>query len=130
MKTSRCGAGMVHWAGRKRPRLTQSSWRRAVRGYRIALLEQLRIGGRLVIPVGEEQESQQLIRAIRRGDDEFEYEDIGAVRFVPLIGEARLAGGRGKGQRPNLPKRTAQSWAEAARADSGRCGAVFFDRKC
>ena len=27
-----------------------------------ALLEQLRIGGRLVIPVGEEQDSQQLIR--------------------------------------------------------------------
>ena len=53
-----------------------------------ALLEQLRIGGRLVIPVGEELDSQQLIRAIRRGDDEFEYEDLGAVRFVPLIGEA------------------------------------------
>ena len=53
-----------------------------------ALLEQLRIGGRLVIPVGEEQDSQQLIRAIRRGDDEFEYEELGAVRFVPLIGEA------------------------------------------
>ena len=53
-----------------------------------ALLEQLRIGGRLVIPVGEEKDSQQLIRAIRRGDDEFEYEELGAVRFVPLIGEA------------------------------------------
>ena len=53
-----------------------------------ALLEQLRIGGRLVIPVGDEQDSQQLIRAIRRGDDEFEYEELGAVRFVPLIGEA------------------------------------------
>ena len=53
-----------------------------------ALLEQLRIGGRLVIPVGKELDSQQLIRAIRRGDDEFEYEELGAVRFVPLIGEA------------------------------------------
>ena len=53
-----------------------------------ALLEQLRIGGRLVIPVGDEHESQQLIRAVRRGDDEFEYEELGAVRFVPLIGEA------------------------------------------
>jgi len=53
-----------------------------------ALLEQLRIGGRLVIPVGGEQDSQQLIRAIRRGEEEFEYEELGAVRFVPLIGEA------------------------------------------
>ena len=53
-----------------------------------ALLEQLRIGGRLVIPVGDEHDSQQLIRAVRRGDDAFEYEELGAVRFVPLIGEA------------------------------------------
>lgn len=53
-----------------------------------ALLQQLNIGGRLVIPVGEKQDSQQLIRAIRRGEDEFEYEELGAVRFVPLIGEA------------------------------------------
>jgi len=53
-----------------------------------ALLQQLRIGGRLVIPVGAEKDSQQLIRAIRRGEDEFEYEELGAVRFVPLIGEA------------------------------------------
>lgn len=53
-----------------------------------ALLEQLRIGGRLVIPLGENLDSQQLIRAIRRGDDDFEYDELGAVRFVPLIGEA------------------------------------------
>jgi protein-L-isoaspartate(D-aspartate) O-methyltransferase len=53
-----------------------------------ALLEQLRMGGRLVIPVGEEKDSQQLTRVIRRGDDQFDYEDLGGVRFVPLIGEA------------------------------------------
>lgn len=53
-----------------------------------ALLEQLRIGGRLIIPLGESLDSQQLVRAIRRGDDEFEYDELGAVQFVPLIGEA------------------------------------------
>jgi protein-L-isoaspartate(D-aspartate) O-methyltransferase len=53
-----------------------------------ALLQQLRIGGRMVIPVGQEKDSQQLIRVVRRGEDEFEYEEQGAVRFVPLIGEA------------------------------------------
>jgi protein-L-isoaspartate(D-aspartate) O-methyltransferase len=53
-----------------------------------ALLKQLKVGGRLVIPIGEDQESQQLIRVIRRADDDFEYEELGAVRFVPLIGEA------------------------------------------
>lgn len=53
-----------------------------------ALMEQLRIGGRLVIPLGEDLDSQQLIRVIRRGNDDFEYDELGAVRFVPLIGEA------------------------------------------
>ena len=53
-----------------------------------ALLDQLAIGGRLVIPVGEDKDSQQLMRAIRRDADDFEYEEMGAVRFVPLIGEA------------------------------------------
>ena len=73
-----------------------------------ALLEQLRIGGRLVIPVGEEQDSQQLIRAIRRGDDEFEYEELGAVRFVPLIGEAGWQEEE-ESKRPNVPRRTAKA---------------------
>ncbi len=53
-----------------------------------ALLQQLRVGGRLIIPVGEDPESQQLIRVIRRGEDDYEYEEMGGVRFVPLIGEA------------------------------------------
>lgn len=53
-----------------------------------ALLEQLRIGGRLVIPVGAERDEQQLIRVVRRGKDDFETEDLGGVLFVPLIGEA------------------------------------------
>ncbi len=53
-----------------------------------ALLRQLSIGGRLVIPIGEELESQQLVRAVRRGEEDFEYDELGAVRFVPLIGEA------------------------------------------
>lgn len=52
-----------------------------------ALLQQLRVGGRLVIPVGEEMREQQLIRVVRRAEDDFEYTDLGGVLFVPLIGE-------------------------------------------
>lgn len=51
------------------------------------LLEQLRVGGRLVIPVGG-MYHQQLVRVVRRGKDDFHREDLGEVRFVPLIGEA------------------------------------------
>lgn len=50
------------------------------------LLRQLKIGGRLVLPVGEDQKSQRLIR-ITRTDKNFITEDFGACSFVPLIGE-------------------------------------------
>jgi protein-L-isoaspartate(D-aspartate) O-methyltransferase len=49
------------------------------------LREQLAVGGRLVIPTGDE-ETQQLVRITRRGEDDFVEETLGAVRFVPLVG--------------------------------------------
>jgi protein-L-isoaspartate(D-aspartate) O-methyltransferase len=52
-----------------------------------ALLEQLAIGGRLVIPVGPRDEDQQLVRVTRVNADEYRREPIEGVRFVPLIGE-------------------------------------------
>ena len=51
-----------------------------------ALLDQLASGGRLVIPVGRDPREQSLLR-VRRSETGFVYEDLGAVRFVPLIGE-------------------------------------------
>ena len=51
-----------------------------------SLLEQLADGGRLVIPVGAETRAQELVR-VRRDGDEYRTESLGAVRFVPLIGE-------------------------------------------
>lgn len=50
------------------------------------LLEQLEIGGRLVIPIGETQKSQRLVR-VTRTERSFETEDAGPCAFVPLIGE-------------------------------------------
>lgn len=49
------------------------------------LVDQLRIGGRLVIPIGHDQRSQVLVR-VRRTEKGFEEEDLGSVAFVPLIG--------------------------------------------
>jgi protein-L-isoaspartate(D-aspartate) O-methyltransferase len=51
------------------------------------LRAQLAIGGRLVMPVGETQELQRLVKVRRTGEHEFEEEDLGQVRFVPLIGK-------------------------------------------
>ena len=51
----------------------------------VPLLAQLKVGGRLVLPVGATRESQRLVRVIRTEDD-YEREDHGACAFVPLIG--------------------------------------------
>ena len=50
-----------------------------------ALLEQLAVGGRLVIPVGSE-ENQVLTRVTQKRPGVFDAEEISPVRFVPLIG--------------------------------------------
>lgn len=52
-----------------------------------ALLSQLAIGGRLVMPVGADESSQILVRVTRQSETEFLEEPIADVRFVPLIGE-------------------------------------------
>jgi len=49
-------------------------------------LDQLDIGGRLVLPVGD-QKQQTLVRITRKGQDNFEKEQMMGCRFVPLIGE-------------------------------------------
>lgn len=51
-----------------------------------ALREQLKVGGRLVIPVGGAEE-QSLVRVRRLSPTEFRQEQICKVRFVPLIGQ-------------------------------------------
>ena len=51
-----------------------------------ALLDQLGIGCILVMPVGAPGDVQKLVKVTRLGADDFRKEDLGAVRFVPLIG--------------------------------------------
>ena len=59
------------------------------------LIDRLAPGGILVAPVGEDHRDQQLIR-IRRHDDAFSTENLGLVRFVPLVaGLPRRTEGRG-----------------------------------
>lgn len=49
------------------------------------LLAQLKIGGKLVIPVG--QDSQVMTLFTRKSDVEFEKQELGQFRFVPLLGD-------------------------------------------
>ena len=48
------------------------------------LLAQLKIGGIMVVPVGQSDAVQTLIR-VRRMEDGFDYEELRPVRFVPLL---------------------------------------------
>jgi protein-L-isoaspartate(D-aspartate) O-methyltransferase len=50
-----------------------------------SLKDQLAEGGRLVIPVSVN--SHQDLKVITRRGNNFEEENLGGVRFVPLVGE-------------------------------------------
>ena len=52
-----------------------------------ALITQLAPGGRIVMPVGDPGGVQQLVRVTKQDDGLLQQEDLGGVRFVPLIGE-------------------------------------------
>lgn len=49
-----------------------------------ALVQQLKVGGRLIIPVGESRSEQQLL-LIEKGSTRIHTERLEAVRFVPLV---------------------------------------------
>lgn len=48
------------------------------------LLAQLRVGGIMVLPVGQSDTVQSLIR-VTRTEDGFDYDEMRPVRFVPLV---------------------------------------------
>jgi protein-L-isoaspartate(D-aspartate) O-methyltransferase len=56
------------------------------RMYRIVWVAQLRIGGRMILPIGDEK--TQMLTLVRRIDQEhYEGHNLGEFRFVPLVGK-------------------------------------------
>lgn len=51
------------------------------------LKEQLALGGRLVMPVGKRRSAQELVRLTRVEEAIYVQENLGPVRFVPLVGQ-------------------------------------------
>ena len=49
------------------------------------LLDQLKPGGRLVMPLGGRWSIQSLVKVTKRADGRIDREELGVVRFVPLI---------------------------------------------
>jgi protein-L-isoaspartate(D-aspartate) O-methyltransferase len=76
-----------------------------------SLKEQLKIGGRLVIPVGRDPRVQELVRVTRISENEYTQEDLADVRFVPLIGEEGWA----PTERERRPYRAGRPFTPAAR---------------
>ena len=52
-----------------------------------SLKSQLALGGRMIVPIGNDLWAQELVRITRREKGQFDREDLADVRFVPLIGE-------------------------------------------
>jgi protein-L-isoaspartate(D-aspartate) O-methyltransferase len=53
------------------------------------LIEQLKPGGRMCIPVGDELRVQHLVRVTKDENGQFDKERLMPVRFVPMTGEAQ-----------------------------------------
>jgi protein-L-isoaspartate(D-aspartate) O-methyltransferase len=92
-----------------------------------SLKEQLKIGGRLVIPIGSDPRVQELVRVTRLSEEKFKTEDIADVRFVPLIGEEGWAPAPGEskpsrrvaGRPETSDERLAKSIAESCEPFDG-----------
>ena len=65
-----------------------------------SLKAQLKIGGRLVIPVGADRRLQELVRVTRVNRDEYTTEELADVRFVPLVGAEGWTSQRQRATKP------------------------------
>jgi protein-L-isoaspartate(D-aspartate) O-methyltransferase len=63
----------------------------AADGYPIPLMEQLKVGGRMIIPVGKENGAQELVQVDRLDDGtsmtSFDITPLMGVRYVPLVND-------------------------------------------
>ena len=91
-----------------------------------ALLGQLAVGGRLVIPIGEDRSLQTLVRVTRQADGSFQREDLGDVRFVPLIGAQGWdeEAWTGRPRKASAPATVARLLHEVAEPIAGDVGEV------
>jgi protein-L-isoaspartate(D-aspartate) O-methyltransferase len=89
-----------------------------------ALRAQLAVGGILVMPLGEPDAVQKLVKVTRTSETEYRQEDLGPVRFVPLIGrEAWRDKGAGAASLPELIRAAAEPLPDPD--DSEAFGACF-----
>lgn len=53
----------------------------------MSYINQLKIGGKIIIPVGKTKEQQKMVLATKTGEETISHEVLGDFKFVPLIGK-------------------------------------------
>jgi protein-L-isoaspartate(D-aspartate) O-methyltransferase len=91
---------------------------------------QLASGGRLVMPVGETQRHQRLVKVTRTDGERYDEEDLGDVSFVPMIGAHgwRDDQDRKDRRRPLKPRRPSEREIAALIRDAAEPLPGFGDR--
>ena len=84
---TRCGDGSMGWS--EQAPFSRIIVTAAAIDVPHVLLSQLDVGGIMVVPVGLNERDQHLLR-IRKTEDDIETEDLGLVRFVPLISDEEM----------------------------------------
>jgi protein-L-isoaspartate(D-aspartate) O-methyltransferase len=94
-----------------------------------SLRDQLKVGGTLVIPVGEVVGLETLKRITRVSEDRYREEDLAKVRFVPLVGaEGWHEPGTARppiSRRPPISKLVGECAEPLASADTPELGALI-----
>ena len=91
------------------------------------LVDQLKVGGRIVMPLGDPGAIQNLVKATKREDGTLSHENLGAVRFVPLIGKHGFADESSERPMQSLPEMIADAAEPLPEIDDPGF-AVHFDR--
>ena len=89
--TTRAGDGWLGWP--EQTPFTHIVVSAAADEIPTALTDQLAVGGVMIIPVGDERREQRIIKVLRT-EDGFDVDDIGPVRFLPLVAGMPEAPGR------------------------------------
>jgi protein-L-isoaspartate(D-aspartate) O-methyltransferase len=92
-----------------------------------SLIEQLKPGGRIVMPLGDPSSVQSLVKVTKRKDGTLEREDLGGVRFVPLIGKEGFLDSGSEALIATLPQLIAEA-AEPLPGIDEPAIAALFDR--
>jgi protein-L-isoaspartate(D-aspartate) O-methyltransferase len=90
-------------------------------------IAQLKPGGRIVMPIGEPHAVQSLIKVTKDADGTLHREDLGGVRFVPLIGKEGFRDGGSEALVRSLPQMIADA-AEPLPDIEDPAFAALFDR--